>query len=80
LRKRRLTFGFNQLPLPNDPGIVQRREAIATAEQPIRLDSELVQIRADLEQSKAQDANPRLTGAQDLVWALVNTPAFLFNR
>jgi hypothetical protein len=80
LRKRRLTFGFHQLPLPIDSGIVQRREAIATAELPIRLDAELVQLRADLEQSKAQDANPRLTGAQDLVWALVNTPAFLFNR
>ena len=31
-------------------------------------------------QSKTQMANVRLTGAQDLVWALVNTPAFLFNR
>jgi hypothetical protein len=80
LRKRRLTFGLNQLPLPADPGIIQRREAIATAELPIRLDPELVQLRADREQSKAQHDNPRLTGAQDLVWALVNTPAFLFNR
>jgi hypothetical protein len=80
LRKRRLTHGSHQLPLPVDPGIIQRREAIATAELPIRLNPELVQLRADLEQSKTQHANPRLTGAQDLVWALVNTPAFLFNR
>lgn len=25
-------------------------------------------------------SNPRLVGLQDLVWALINTPAFLFNR
>lgn len=80
LRKRRLTAGFHKLPLPIDPGITQRREAIATAELPIRLDPQLVQMRSDVEQSKLQIANPRLTAAQDLVWALVNTPAFLFNR
>ena len=80
MRKLRLAFGKLQLPLPIDPGIIQRREAIAKAELPIRLDPKLVQLRADAEQSKAQIANKRLTGAQDLVWALVNTPAFLFNR
>jgi hypothetical protein len=80
LRKRRLTHGKVQLPLPTDPGIVQRREAVAKAELPIRIDPALVQIRADIEQSKVQFANRRLTGTQDLVWALVNTPAFLFNR
>jgi hypothetical protein len=80
LRKRRLTFASHQLPLPIDPGITQRRAAIATAELPIRLDPELVQLRADREQSTSQHANPRLTAAQDLVWALVNTPAFLFNH
>jgi len=25
-------------------------------------------------------ANERLTAAQDLTWALINSPAFLFNR
>ncbi len=80
LRKLRLAHGKLQLPLPIDPGITERRNAIAQAELPIRLDPKLVQLRADLEQSKSQLANKRLTGAQDLVWALVNTPAFLFNR
>jgi hypothetical protein len=37
-------------------------------------------LRQDAEQSKIQVANKRLTGVQDLTWALVNTPAFLFNR
>ncbi len=80
LRKRRLTLAKNELPLPTDSGIIERRSAVAKAEEPIRLDQKLVQLRADVEQSKQQMTNRRLTGAQDLVWALVNTPAFLFNR
>ena len=80
LRKRRLTFAKNQMPLPTDPGIIERRAMLAKAEEPIRIDPKLIQLRADSEQSKLQMANRRLTGAQDLVWALVNTPAFLFNR
>jgi hypothetical protein len=80
LRKRRLAAGKLELPLPTDPGILERRAAITKAEEPIRLDSQLVQLRQDVEQSKIQVANKRLTGVQDLTWALVNTPAFLFNR
>lgn len=80
LRKLRLTLGKFQLPLPTDPGVIERRDLLAKAELPIRLDPKLVQLRADTEQSKQQVANRRLTGAQDLVWALINTPAFLFNH
>jgi hypothetical protein len=80
LRKRRLTLAKNQMPLPTDAGIIERRAVLAKAGEPIRIDPKLVQLRADAEQSKIQIANRRLTGAQDLVWALVNTPAFLFNR
>ncbi len=79
-RKLRLTLGKNQLPLPTDPGVIDRRASLTKAELPIRLDPKLVQLRADVEQSNQQVANRRLTGAQDLVWALVNTPAFLFNH
>lgn len=80
LTKRNLTAGKLALPLPIDPGVTQRRDVVAKAELPIRIDPALVQLRADVEQSKLQVANQRLTGAQDLVWALINTPAFLFNR
>ena len=61
-------------------GVIERRTVLARAEEPIRIDPKLIQLRADAAQSKLQMANLRLTGAQDLVWALVNTPAFLFNR
>jgi hypothetical protein len=80
LSKLRLTFGKHQLPLPTDPGIVERRAALAKAEAPIRLDPRLVQLRQDAEQSKLLMGNKRLTAVQDLTWALINTPAFLFNH
>jgi hypothetical protein len=80
LSKRRLTLAKNQLPLPPDPGIAQRRSAIPSADVQIPSGPKLVRLRQDVEQSKAQLANRRLTSAQDLAWALINTPAFLFNR
>ena len=46
----------------------------------LTLDPKLVQIRQDVKQSEAQVASKRLTGVQDLTWALINTPAFLFNH
>ncbi len=42
--------------------------------------AEYYQLRADAEQSKTQLENIRLTAAEDLTWALVNSPAFLFNH
>jgi hypothetical protein len=80
LSKRRLTLAKHQLPPPPDPGLAERRAVIAAAEVPIPLDPKLVRLRQDAEQSKSQLTNRRLTGAQDLAWALINTPAFLFNH
>lgn len=56
-------------------------QAIATAQamtQPE--DSKLKQLETQLAASAKQVENQRLVGAQDLVWALLNSPAFLFNR
>jgi hypothetical protein len=33
-----------------------------------------------LEEASRLLANPRLAAVQDLAWALINTPAFLFNH
>jgi len=79
-RKLTLTLGKNQMPLPIDPGVLDRRDVLAKAEEPIKLDPKLVQLRQDSTQSNAQLVNKRLTAAQDLTWALVNNPAFLFNH
>ncbi len=37
-------------------------------------------LEAKLNQAKSLDENRRLAGLQDLAWALINSPAFLFNR
>jgi hypothetical protein len=43
-------------------------------------DAELARLETALAENAKLQSDPRLIGAQDLVWALINTPAFLFNR
>lgn len=67
-------------PVPPDAeltALTKRKEQLA---KPIPDDPAVVQLRADAEQSKTQLENIRLTAAEDLTWALVNSPAFLFNH
>ena len=44
------------------------------------LDAELARLSQAVAQHANDRANARLMGTQDLVWALINSPAFLFNR
>lgn len=44
------------------------------------IDGELAKLQADVKRSEDQLKNQRLVGLQDLAWALINNPAFLFNR
>jgi hypothetical protein len=46
----------------------------------VAVDPKVLQLRQDVAMSAKQLGDPRLTGAQDVVWALVNSPAFLFNH
>lgn len=68
------------LPLPQDQQRIALEANLENARLPIRLDPVLVQLRRDYDLSKKQMENPRLTAAQDLAWALINSPAFLFNH
>lgn len=43
-------------------------------------DRELARLQAEVAKSEEQLKNRRLVGMQDLAWALINNPAFLFNR
>lgn len=44
------------------------------------LDDDWLRLKRAADASAAQTGNKRLLGAQDLAWALINSPAFLFNR
>ena len=74
-------------PPPNIAAIVAISPDKRTPEQQVELarhyrasDAELARLEAAVTQSAKLHSDQRLTGAQDLVWALLNSPAFLFNR
>ena len=66
--------------MPVDPKLLQLRDALAEASRPLPPDAKLEQLRRDVELSAKQLEKTRLTFAQDLAWALINSPAFLFNH
>ncbi len=80
MRKRQQTFATARKPLPDDAKLRELESTLARVSRPIPTDPQLVQTRHDVESSTRQLVNRRLTSAQDLAWALINTPAFLFNR
>jgi len=67
-------------PLPADPKIKQFQDRLDLAKKPVPLPPRIARLRRALELSKGQLAKKRIVGAQDLAWAIINTPAFLFNR
>jgi hypothetical protein len=66
--------------LPEDAQVTALKTSISRLENPIPDDAALVQLRADFEQSKQQLEHLRVTAAEDITWALINSPAFLFNH
>ncbi len=80
LLAKQKTLNLARQPLPQDPGVTKRKETIAIVSQPVADDGKLVQLREDIKYSQKQQENKRLTAAQDLAWALINNPAFLFNH
>ena len=67
-------------PLPADPQLLALEAKHMDTQKPIVLDPKLIQPRRDSDLSAKQLTNKRLTAAQDLAWALINSPAFLFNH
>ena len=81
LKQRGEALTSTKQALPIDPKLVQLRDALAEAERPLPPDGKLETLRRDTELSRTQlEKSRRATFAQDLVWALVNSPAFLFNH
>ncbi|MGE4550750.1 MAG: hypothetical protein AAEJ57_05120, partial [Opitutales bacterium] len=67
-------------PLPVDPKIKELQAQISFAQKPVPVSTRLARLRRAMDLSKGQLGKKRLIGAQDIAWALINTPAFLFNR
>jgi len=66
--------------VPKDPRIAAIEQRITRLQVPTPVPQDLERLRSDVEQSQQQLAQERLTAAEDLTWALINSPAFLFNR
>jgi hypothetical protein len=66
------------LAVPADQRNDQQKQVLAQYYRSI--DSELARLANDVKRSEEQLKNKRLIGLQDLAWALINSPAFLFNR
>ena len=79
-RGRANTLAVARQPLPVDPKLVELRNELQVVSRPVPEDTRLAQLRLDAAQSEKQMGNTRLTAAQDLAWALINSPAFLFNH
>jgi WD40 repeat protein/mono/diheme cytochrome c family protein len=80
LRKLQAALATAKQRVPPDPLVVSMERRVAFLKQPTPEDRKLVQLRSDVDQSKQQLDQLQLTAAQDLAWALINSPAFLFNR
>ncbi|MEO8269026.1 MAG: DUF1553 domain-containing protein, partial [Aureliella sp.] len=67
-------------PLAADAELTILKTQIANLEKETPDDAKLLQMQLNATASASQLANRRLTLAQDLTWALINSPAFLFNH
>ncbi len=67
-------------PLATDPQLIALETKHTESQKPAVIDHKLLQLRRDADLSQRQLSTRRLTAAQDLAWALINSPAFLFNH
>ena len=79
-RKKMAAIAVSKTAPPVDEKLAALRRQLESAKRPVPLDPTLEQLRHDLEMSIQQAATRRLTVAQDIAWALINSPAFLFNH
>lgn len=80
LQKKRKALVEAQKPLAADPKLVELESELEDRKKPLPEDPKLARLTRAVTLSEEQLKDSRLTTAQDLAWALINSPAFLFNR
>ncbi|TWU04905.1 DUF1549 domain-containing protein [Stieleria varia] len=80
LKKANEKLAAANQPVPADEELTRLEKRRDTLKQPTPDDPRLVRLREDAKFSKEQLDHARLTAAEDLTWALINSPAFLFNH
>lgn len=80
LKTRQKALADAQQPRPEDPQLTALKAKVTELSQPLPIDPQLARLERAVQLSGEQLQNARLTTAQDLTWALINSPAFLFNR
>ena len=80
IRKAQEGLAAAGVAVPPDATLVALEKRKVELSQPTVDDPQLVQLRDDAKQSTQQLERIRLTAAEDLTWALINSPAFLFNH
>jgi hypothetical protein len=76
----RQALAMAQQPVPADAQLTELQKLAQALEVVTPDDPKLTQLRTDVATSQLQVDNRRLTLVQDLTWALINSPAFLFNH
>ncbi len=80
LKKLKAALKEAQKELPMDPRLKELQDEVARVSKALPMDPGLRELRRAAELSAEQMKDRRLTAAQDLAWALINNPAFLFNH
>ena len=80
IRKAQEAVAAAGAAVPPDANLVALEKRKVELSTPTADDPHLVQLRDDFKQSTQQLERIRLTAAEDLTWALINSPAFLFNH
>ncbi|MDX1947597.1 MAG: DUF1549 and DUF1553 domain-containing protein, partial [Pirellulaceae bacterium] len=66
------------LAVPKDQRTAEQSATLAAHYR--SLDPELARLAGEVQKAADQAKNARALGVQDIAWALINSPAFLFNR